>query len=208
MYIYWDDERRHMPTRIILPPVTHSCDHACMPSKMAFPPSTPRSFQLRSKWVTVPSARLVKKTAGWKTVGKNCTELPTSLSWWKHHMLRWSVKYSESGMWNTFTATPSPFQNLKITRILSRLQHLFSPGAVVTQHVTNERTAICSNLVVPRLATRYEQIFPSTILNVATVRLSPSIAIPRLRRSTWVMDWLSSVAMINETGNANWQKKC
>lgn len=125
-YWHWDSERSLCHPHCFFPLVTHNRDHACMPSKMAFPPSTPRSFQLRSKWVTVPSARLVKKTAGWKTVGKNCTELSTSLSWWKHQMHRnkmkcESVKYSESGMWNTFTASPLSFQNLKIARFLQRL---------------------------------------------------------------------------------------
>jgi hypothetical protein len=37
---------------------------ACMPSKMALPPSIPRSFQLRSRWVTVPEPSRPSRVTG------------------------------------------------------------------------------------------------------------------------------------------------
>ncbi len=123
---------------------------------MAFPPSTARSFQLRSKWVTVPTARVGKKNGSMENCGEKLgRNYQTSVAWWKHQMHRNKKNHSE-----ILVLQPLTFPKSKITRILSKLQQLFSPGAIVTQHVTNERTTICSNLVVPRFATQIRSDLP------------------------------------------------
>ena len=132
---------------------------ACIPSKIAFPPSMPRSFQLRSKWVTVPRQRHAKARSCMLPGHVGLEPLIPVVMKLRCVRVLWVVLpcrglACESGfrlMRAHHFSCPTPQTRNRRGDHAAPVVSPTGRASVVSQHVSQEGTAVCADLVVPQV---------------------------------------------------------